>query len=105
MTIRGDSSEYELLKKWCETRNLPLRIATVSHPDFLSLQYWPGDRDLLCDRYEMEKSGLLEYYNLIGSDKDTETPMKLKNYLNRLSSMRESLRLYDKKLAEVFDVD
>ena len=37
--------------------------------------------------------------------KDTETPMKLKSYLNRLSSMRESLRLYDKKLAEVFDVD
>ena len=97
--------DLPMLKKWCETRNLPLRIGTVSHPDFLSLQNWPGDKDLLCDRHEMEQAGLLEYYNLIGSDKDTETPMKLKSYLNRLSSMRESLRLYDKKLAEVFDVD
>ena len=71
----------------------------------MSLESWPGDPDLLCDRNKMEKYGFANYYDMIGARKDSNAPIKLKQYVEKLSTLRKSLRLYDEKLANIFDIE
>jgi len=93
------------MKDWCDSIGIPLKFNLVDNPEFMSLESWPGDPDLLCDRNQMEKYGFANYYDMIGVRKNSTAPIRLKQYVEKLSTLRKSLRLYDEKLANIFNID
>ena len=93
------------MKDWCDSIGLPVAYNIIDNPEFMTLEHWPGDPDLLCDRKKMAQYSLAHYYDRIGTKKDSDAPMKLKQYVEKLSTLRKSLRLYDEKLADIFNID
>jgi sulfatase maturation enzyme AslB (radical SAM superfamily) len=79
------------LDNWCGTRNLPLRISTLSSPEYMALESWDSDPVLLADCKKLEDAGLGEYYYRIGKRKQLGSHAKLVHYIKQFDGIRRPL--------------
>jgi MoaA/NifB/PqqE/SkfB family radical SAM enzyme len=89
------------LKNFCNQLDLKLQITTISHPEFMKLDTWCVDRDLLCNKQDLIESGYGEYYNLLGSSPDEEMYTQLQSYIKSFDAVRRPLKDFDSKLATI----
>jgi organic radical activating enzyme len=86
------------LKSFCESQQLPLKVLTLSSPEFMSLTRWCGDPRQITDRDSLEQAGFEYYYDLIGVDHDPDSMHNLANYIKQFDSIRKPLKDYDIRL-------
>jgi len=91
------------LDKFCKSVDLPLKIMLLSSPEFMSIIKWPGDKQLITDSDYLIDNGFEYYYNLIGIQPDNTSIIKLKNYINQYSTIRQDLINFDVKLAHAIN--
>jgi organic radical activating enzyme len=87
------------LDKFCKSVDLPLRIALLATPEFMSISKWSGNRDLITDPGYLEQHGFGYYYDQIGTQPDPTSVSNLKKYINQFDPIRKSLTYSDDRLA------
>ena len=97
-------NDLPALDNFCKSQNLPLKIMTLSDPKYMSLEKWPGDKQLVINNDNRDNQ-FNSYYDLIGTDPDNTAIIKLRNYINQFNTIRNNLRLYDKHLADVIGIE
>jgi sulfatase maturation enzyme AslB (radical SAM superfamily) len=80
------------LTNWCVARGLPLRITTLSSPEYMALESWDSEPELLADCKKLEDAGLTEYYSQIGKRKQSGSHEKLVQYIKQFDNIRRPLR-------------
>ena len=91
-------NDLPLLKSFCESHQLPLKVWTLSSPDFMSITRWSGDPLHIADRDCLEQAGFEYYYDLIGTDPDPNSMRNLVDYIKQFDSIRKPLKDYDTRL-------
>lgn len=86
------------LNSWASFHGLPLKIVSVSYPEFMCLGNWDMAPEILADRSQLGSYGA--YYDLIGSTAIPGTAQKLWQYIAQFSSVRKSLWDFDDKFAQ-----
>jgi hypothetical protein len=92
------------LDQFCSAKQLPLKVMTLSTPEFMSLSNWPADPGLIADRAQLEKFGYGQYYDIIGSDARAEMPVKLLQYIQQFDKVRQNLGEFDPDLLQALKV-
>jgi MoaA/NifB/PqqE/SkfB family radical SAM enzyme len=93
-------SDLVSLHEFCISKSLKLQITTLSNPEFMRLDKWPLDKNLLCDQESLQRSGFSKYYDLIGTNPDKKMQTNLQEYIKSFDSVRKPLKDFDKKLAK-----
>lgn len=91
-------NDLPLLKSFCESRQLPLKVRTLSSPDFMSITQWSGDPRHIVDRDYLDQAGFVYYYDLIGTDLNPDSMRNLADYIKQFDSIRKPLKDYDTRL-------
>jgi len=79
------------LNHWCQTKNLPLRINTLSSPEYMALESWDSDSALLADYSNLDNLGYGEYYQRIGQRAQVGSHAKLIHYIKQFDNIRRPL--------------
>jgi molybdenum cofactor biosynthesis enzyme MoaA len=87
------------LKDFCDQLELKLLATPISRPEYMRLDTWHLDQNLLCSKEELIKSGYGEYYNLLGTMPDEKMYAQLQNYIKSFDSIRRPLKDVDSKLS------
>jgi len=92
------------LKDFCNQLDLKLQITPISRPEYMRLDVWHLDRDLLCNKQKLIESGYGEYYNLLGSKPNEKMYAQLQSYIKSFDAIRSPLMHVDSKLAATLGV-
>jgi len=96
--------DLSALDEFCQQQNLPLKINTVTDPDFMSLACWPGDPALLCDADQLRTQGFSAYWNLIGTQPKHSAANELDAYIAQFNGLRRDLGDFDPVLQHAIKV-
>lgn len=91
------------LYMYCKDQELPLNVAVLENPNYMSLSNWDQHPARLCDRSQLESIGFENYYDLIGKTAQIGSREKLYNYINQFDSIRANLTEFDLRLALAID--
>jgi sulfatase maturation enzyme AslB (radical SAM superfamily) len=86
------------LAEFCSAKKLPLKVTTLSSPEFMSLFTWPASPDLIANRTQLEKFGYDQYYDMIGNASRSDMPAKLLQYIQQFDNIRQNLMDFDPDL-------
>lgn len=93
--------DLPVLKDYCDSIELEMRINPIVSPNFMALIHWDHDPNDLVARQTLEKYGFQEFYDLIGKNPIPGSKEKLKNYIMKFDGIRNHLRLYDEPLSKL----
>jgi hypothetical protein len=93
------------LDAFCKSVELPLKILLLADPKFMSILKWSGRRELITTPGYLEQYGFAYYYNLIGTQADPESRVKLKNYISQFDTIRKPLGDHDSRLYSAIMLD
>lgn len=94
-------NDLPALKQFCDLHDLPLKIHAMQSPAFMSIKSWDGEKQLLCNFEQLEKSGFGHYYSVLGSEPVSGHSQLLKQYIQQFDSVRKPLHNFDTDLASV----
>ena len=92
------------LKHFCESKQLPLNVVTISSPGFMALPKWSGTAQELADQDLLISAGYGMYYDLVGTESVADSKQMLSNYIKQFDSIRAPLINFDPKLAQILSL-
>lgn len=92
------------LQEFCRQQNLPLKIHTISNPEFMSLQQWDGAASDLVPTAMITDSQYKHYIDLIGLDSHEGSKKMLRDYIKSFDAVRKPLKDFDSRLSCILDL-
>jgi organic radical activating enzyme len=89
--------DLPVLKTFCESVDLPLKVMLLADPEFMCILNWSGDPALLVDRASLAQHGFEYYYDQIGTRPDPQSEQLLQDYIAQFDSIRKPLTKLNNK--------